>query len=353
MLIIWIAALLLSFNDSPPITPENVAQIEVVNRLAIIGTYAEELAFNPSISRELALAQNDGRVSIWDVTTAQRIAEWRVSETSLNAITYTPDGTQIITAADDGNVKVWDAITGNLMKNLTVAEQIPVVVDITPHGTIAVGYQDGRIRLWNNETGEIRLTLYGYYGEVVALDISPDEKRIVFGYAYGSIIIYWFDNIEQQQVYIEQILLARELYDLAFVPNPQPYDFLSSEYGLATINNFRSVQFWDAQYTITLHTWNTQSTMIYPISMSFNHEGTLLAVGGKATAAGGWCESNPCPIEIIQAQHDPNNIEIDLPILATLGEPQTGPVDVRFSNDDRFLASSFENGLVLIWGIPQ
>src|SRR5688500_12210053 len=109
MLIIWIAALLLSLNDTPPITPENVAQIEVVNRLELLNTSALAIAFNPLNSHELALAQSDGLVSIWDVITRDHQAEWQAAENRIAAIAYMPDAKYIVTMDENGRVDIWDA----------------------------------------------------------------------------------------------------------------------------------------------------------------------------------------------------------------------------------------------------
>lgn len=350
MLIVWIAALLLSLGDTPAITPENVAEIEVINRLAIIGTYAEELAFDPVNSRELALAQSDGLVSIWDVTTGEGTAEWRAAETSLNAITYTSDGTQIITAADDGNVKVWDAVTYELVMTLNLVDQIPVVLGTAPNSIIVVGYRDGNVRLWDTNTGTSVLTLYGYNIEMQALAVSLDGSRVAFGY-YGTVLLYHLENIARQQVYIEAIFDAGELRDLAFHPNP-PFPPFWQNSVLATAGSHAGTELWALPFATIQHSWSTESTMAYPQSLSLNQEGSLLAIAGKATTAGGGCNINPCPIEIIGMPFDPNGSESDMQVLVTLVEHQAWPVDVTFSSDSRYLVSADNLGLILIWGIP-
>ncbi len=356
MLVIWIAALLFSFNDTPPITPENVTQIEVVNRLAINGIYAEELAFNPTNSHELALAQNDGLVSIWDVITAERIAEWRGSETTVNAITYTSDGKYIITAADDGNLILWDSITYEIVKTLNLPEQTPIVLDTAPNNIIAVGYKDGNVRLWDTNTGTNILTLYGYNAPVVSVDISLNGSYLAFGHGFGPLFIYKLKDIAQQQIYFELLIDDGELRDFAFLPNPPLPPFFGD--AVIVTANIESaggpIEVWDAPlHSFHPPNWKPQSTMAYPSSLSFNHDGSLLAVFGKATTAGGSCDTNPCPIEIIGMPYDPNGSENAGQVLVTLVEHQAWPVDVVFSTDSRYLASADNLGLVLIWGIPQ
>jgi WD40 repeat protein len=352
MLVIWIAALLLSFNDAPPITPGNVAQIEIVNRLELIDTSALAIAFNPLDSHELALAQSDGLVSIWDVTTGDREAAWQAAENRIAAIAYMPDAKYIVTMEEQGRVDIWDATSHERVHTLTMEDQIPSAFDTAPNNMIAIGYIDGNVRLWNADTGENISVLYGNNYRVRTLDISDDGRRIAFGYSSGTIFIYRIDNLEQGQVYIEQTLDADELNALIFHTHFPPNQFLG-EIALVTISNFISAQFWDFQYSINLHSNRTDSKMAYPQYLTLNHEGSLLAVAGKYTTAGGWCEGNLCPVEIISAHYQQNTYPNGHPVLKMFDVPGQSPLGIVFSPDDRYLASSFSGGEIVIWGIPQ
>ncbi len=351
MLIIWIAALLLSFNDTPPITPENVAQIEVVNRLELIDTSALAIAFNPLASHELALAQSNGFVSIWDVTTGDRQAEWQASETRITAIAYMPDAKYIVTMDENRQVDIWDTLSHEQLHTLNLEDQTPVVFDTAPDNMIAIGYEDGNVRLWNAVTGENITVLYGNNSRMRTLDVSDDGRRIAFGYSSGTIFIYRIDNLEQERVYIEHIVHAEDLNALTF----HNY-FFSNEsldaVALVTISDFISAQFWSFRYSMIFFSNQTDSTMAYPLRLTLSHDGSLLAIAGKATAAGGWCQINLCPVEIISAHYEQNTYPNSHPILKMFDVPGQSPLDIAFSPDDRYLASSFDGGLILIWGIP-
>jgi WD40 repeat protein len=92
--------------------------------------------------------------------------------------------------------------------------------------------------------------------------------------------------------------------------------------------------------------------MAYPKALSFSHEGSLLAVAGKSTTGGGGCDINLCPIEIIRTHYTEGDTGHILRVLATLEGHHDWITDVAFSQDDRLIASSSADGLVLIWGIP-
>jgi WD40 repeat protein len=356
LLMIWLAALLLSVNETQAITPHNVKQIEVLQRTTIVGTYAAEMAFNPVDRRQLAVAQADGQVTIWDAPTGGSIAQWYAAETALNAIAYTPDGNLLITASQDG-IKVWDTTAfSRLLKTLTLPDQIPLVIAAAPNNIIAVGYKDGNVRLWDIETGTNILTLYGYNNPVNIVNFSPDASYLGFGHKFGPLFIYKLEDITRQQVYFEQLIEDGELSDFAFLPSPTAPPFLGDI--VIVTAGFEGagtpIQAWDEFIYRSNRppTWKPQSTMAYPDSLSFNHEGSLLAVFGKVTDAGGGCDTNLCAIEIIGMPFDPNSSEFSGQVLVTLGEHKAWPVDVVFSSDSRYLASSSNDGLILVWGFP-
>ncbi|MBC7814479.1 MAG: hypothetical protein H7175_25205, partial [Burkholderiales bacterium] len=115
--------------DIPPITPENAAQVETVSRLQIEGSFAREIDFNPNDGSQLAVAQDDGNVSIWSIPQGELLSSWRVSTEHVRAIRYMPDGERIVTADFEGNVKLWQTATQQLLQVMRVGAEIPLVLD--------------------------------------------------------------------------------------------------------------------------------------------------------------------------------------------------------------------------------
>lgn len=356
-------ALLIMFLSSfeqinPPITPSNAAQVEEINRFQISGGAANAIAFNPANSSQLAVAQANGYVSIWDVTTGDLLSSWKVAEGEVYALAYLNDWRRLVTVGEDGDVKIWDAGTYDLLQSLLIEGEIPVLLDVSENNVLAVAYRSGRVRLWNIDTGENILTFFGYNREANGLDFSPNDSRLAFGYSFGEIFIYRLQNIDRQEVYLEETLEAGELTDLAFYPVLLESWMPKFANALMTIGAFNS-----GNLALPLSGYNTsysgfvdtESTMAYPRALSFSHDGRLLIVAGKLTAAGGGCNTNPCPIEI---SYMPNNFwrwednEQIGKILISLEGNKVWYTDVAFSGDDRFIASSSMDGLVVIWGIP-
>ncbi len=351
------------------ISTENAAQLDLIQQLHIVDSYANALAFNPANPTQLALAQANGLVSIWDSLRAIRLHEWtvlgeveeidRYFPTGVTGIAYTTDGRYLITTAIDGMVAVWNANDFTLERQLSVDDAIPSTLAVANDYLIAVGYLNGNVRLWNVATGEHLLTLFGYMGRVVSVAIRSDGSHVAFGYSFSSlsspsVFVYRNIDLERQQANIAELLIVSELSDLAFYPDAQPNDY-SDGGGLVTAGNFTPIQFWDVWYASVFGTAPTPVLLAYPEALGFNSEGSLLAIVGKATTAGGSCDStveaNHCPLVLLDTRYYVDTRSFDFTIHATRNEHNGGVKDVAFSPDDRLIASADSLGTVFVWGV--
>ena len=131
-------------------------RLELSNRLSI-----EALGLSPD-NQTLVLSTSPGLVATYDVATGEQIKEIWSSAGTLADIDWKPDGTQIITvSSNDTLVRVWDTTSGLPVTTLAGHDGWTFSVDWSPDGTtIATG--DGSIgkafpstvRLWNAESGD-------------------------------------------------------------------------------------------------------------------------------------------------------------------------------------------------------
>ncbi|WP_165232195.1 WD40 repeat domain-containing serine/threonine protein kinase [Aquisphaera insulae] len=70
------------------------------------------IAFGPD-GRRLATAARDGSARIWDVATAQVLAQVNAHAGPIAAIAFSPDGSRMATAGADGTSRFWDALSGD------------------------------------------------------------------------------------------------------------------------------------------------------------------------------------------------------------------------------------------------
>ena len=73
----------------------------------------------------------------------------------VESLTFSPDGTSLVSGSDDTTVKLWDMQTGGVVKTFQGHTNLVQSVSISPNGTTIVsGSDDKTIRLWDIQTGE-------------------------------------------------------------------------------------------------------------------------------------------------------------------------------------------------------
>jgi WD40 repeat protein len=101
---------------------------------------------------------------------------------SVYAVAVTPDGWQAISGSLDKTLKVWNLETGELRLSLEGHSDAVNAVAVTPDGKQAIsGSSDRTLKVWNLETGELRLSLEGHSSFVTAVAVTPDGKQAISG----------------------------------------------------------------------------------------------------------------------------------------------------------------------------
>lgn len=155
------------------------------------------VSFSPDGSL-VAAGMTNGTVHLWGVESKKEYAildEFAWADDLL----FTPDSAQILFAANDG-VRVWNVQAavetfGYIPEYLLIAplqeKEFIFSLALNPDGTVlAVGYQDGSIRLWNMDTGEQLTRLEGHADRVVSLAFSPDGTLLASGGVDGTVRLW-------------------------------------------------------------------------------------------------------------------------------------------------------------------
>ena len=121
--------------------------------------------------------------NIWDASTGIEIL--RGHDDSVYSVTFSPDGSKIISGSYDKTIRVWDASTGNEMfPPLRGHDNWIRAVAFSPDGSkIILGSEDNTIRVWDASTGIKMLPpLRGHDYGILSIAFSPDGSKIISGH---------------------------------------------------------------------------------------------------------------------------------------------------------------------------
>ncbi len=143
-----------------------------------------ESSFSPDGKRIASRIRNDWggnnkEIKIFDASTGQCLQTIN-SEKYLNSVSFSPDGTKIISGSGDKTVKIWDANTGQCIQTLKGHKKVVCDAKYSPDGRkIVSASYDKTIKIWDANTGQCLQTLQGHTESVWSVSFSSDGKKIV------------------------------------------------------------------------------------------------------------------------------------------------------------------------------
>ncbi|TWV29527.1 helix-turn-helix domain-containing protein [Streptomyces misionensis] len=149
----------------------------------------DAVVFAPG-GRTVAGVGSDGRVRVWDAATGEVRAAFRASDGAVRAVAYRPDGRLLAVTNTRGTLLLTDLTKGRV-RTTAVRGRAEGPVVFAPGGrTVAgVGY-DGRIRVWDAATGEVRAAFRASDGAVRAVAYRPDGRVLAVANADGTIRLH-------------------------------------------------------------------------------------------------------------------------------------------------------------------
>lgn len=138
----------------------------------------------------IASGNREGKVSFWNLRTAELISEFSPHKAEIQRLIFTPDGRRIITSSTEKTIKIWDLTTGELVQEFTGHQDDIHTIALSPDGKIlASGGKDG-VRIWEVATGELITVIPDNQDWVESLAFSPDSTMLAIG-SYSTKIQVW------------------------------------------------------------------------------------------------------------------------------------------------------------------
>lgn len=269
---------------------------------------------------------------------AQNTGQWRVpyssetplGTTSLNALTFSPDGSQIAVANVKG-VALYETYSGNAVTLFPILINNVNALAISPARekdggqTVAVAGEDAVVRLWDARTGEQRADLIGHTDPVVALAFSPDGNTLASGSFRESRL---WDLTLAQGPRATVLHGHRDMVTtLAFSPDSKT---------LASTSFYGTILLWDVQTGRLRHTLSAHTDSIQALAFSPDNE--ILVSGGY------WSPDAESTIRV----WNPHTGQL----LSTFEDHTTPVFALAFSPDirsDKTLASAGWDDTILVW----
>jgi WD40 repeat protein len=128
--------------------------------------------------KSIALGTEDGKVGVWDTTEPRKVLHMPLRHPQrVHRLSYSPDCKTLVSTDEKGNLVFWDVGRGTPTQER--AEVGAMSVAFSPKGgTLAVGYQNGEIRLWDAVGRKEKQLLKGHERAVLMLTYSPDGTAL-------------------------------------------------------------------------------------------------------------------------------------------------------------------------------
>ncbi len=237
----------------------------------------------------------------------------------VQGVAYAPNGQWLAVGLDDGSVKIVEVTTGHELYNLKGHTDRVYAVSISPNGELlATASFDQTVRFWDVETGSEVSVLRDFKDKVVSAAFSPDGKLLATGEA-GGVATVW--DVATGKSLAGFAAGAGWVSAVAFSPDGKK---------LAVVQHKKNVHIFSVRTHIQLQTIEQEASVT---SIAFSPDGETLATGCWHTAeaklwnvrTGKW--------------------------LKTLRGHKGVVWCVAFSPDGKTLATSGDDSLTLLWEI--
>jgi len=251
---------------------------------------------------------------------------------TVESVTFSPDGHRLAAGTDDETVRLWNADTGQPIGAPLRGNSIVLATAFSPDGhRLAAGDRDGHLLVWNTDTQPIAapltltVTQSGGLSAVNAVAFGPDGRRLATASVDGTVRIWNAENGQQlSETTVSGIMPPSNMNGrtgaLAFSPDL---------HRLAAGSDDNTVRIWNANTGQPIgapmngHTQNV-------LAVAFSPDGHRLASGSEDNTVRVWDTDTGQPLQ-------------------TLTGGSGWKSSVAFSRDGRRLASSDWDNRVRVW----
>jgi WD40 repeat protein len=151
------------------------------------------LSFSPD-GTQLVSGGRDSTLTLWDVNTRERIGDmWRGHTDDVLTVTFSPDGRFVASGSRDNTIIIWDVTTGQAVSEPLIGHTNFVTgLAYNPDGTVLVSSShDMTVRLWDMTVfRQLGLPLRRHTAVINTVDYSVDGKWIASASQSGVVALW-------------------------------------------------------------------------------------------------------------------------------------------------------------------
>ncbi|MBI1746580.1 MAG: choice-of-anchor D domain-containing protein [Acidobacteria bacterium] len=241
---------------------------------------------------------------------------------AVRTVAWSPDGSQLASGANDGEIRVWAAESGELVQALAAhTEEVTSVAWSGDGQRLATASMDRTVKIWDTKSWQVVGELRGHTNGVRSVAWSPDGSQLATGSQDLTIKLWSAASYEAMTTLRDH---TQGVQTIAWSPDGSV---------LASGSQDRTIKLWDAtsyQLVITLPQVAEEGHTASVESVAWSPDGSQLATSGFEGTIKLW-----------------DGASYDLQ--ATLDQRPASVFAVSWSGDGSWLASGSWDGLVRIW----
>lgn len=270
----------------------------------------------------LFLTCSKGNVRLWDAEERTELLRIQVPNLQCLCVTVSPRGDSILTGWDDGKVRAFGPESGKLQWVIPDAHSEAVTaLAVTNSGrALVTGGRDGRVRLWELDTGahKMQLSFKEHKKEVTAIVVSRDDTECVSSSADGSCVVW---NL-RRGTRANALFASTVFKSVSYYPD---------EAQLITVGTDRKIGYWDTADCTPIRMLEASTKALTGLDLS--EDGSVVVTGGADRSVKVWLYDEGVPI--------------------ANGKGHSGTItDVRIAPGGKFAVSTGEEGAIFIWDMP-
>ena len=236
------------------------------------GAHVGSVSFS-SDGTTLASASSDGTVGLWDVATGARIGSLVGHESTVVCVAFAPRGNLLASGGHNGTLRVWDTSSQRSVVPLSGHEGLVIAVSFSPDGrALASVSEEGTIGLWDLATGNATI-ISGHTDSFNAMAFSPDGSTLATdAHSWDGRVLLW--DTETGREIVTLASPTDVIRNIAFSPDGKT---------LAVTSQDRKVTLWDLEAYAVSDVFRTEDFRIS--DLLYSPDGRILAVAERRRVA--------------------------------------------------------------------